>query len=360
LENAANASAVLTQTAIHPAILHSLSIRLQAMNDGEAEIVLGRLQQLAQHIDRQRHRIQTQNALKSAMQTAATSSPHPHHPPPSTGAPSQPFRNSTAVASAPGAAGSPMRQGMPSADSPMPALGSISSVDSGSTSNTTSPTISPAVGAQSGPPSPAMRVGLHSHPLSLLQKDSVGHPTHPHHPPLHPPAHTGSPSHGAVANPYAKPNLQTVLRMPPPPPPSSSSTHAPFIAPPPPSLIRGVSEDAGNIPAGLQMLIQALPGTTTAQGGKGGKQTPGKAEAATQSTVLPASLVAASSASSSSAASSASTAAGSPDSDLKRARHDAATMTGTYGGLARYAKAALTEGLLGLPPPASLQRASSF
>ena len=242
LESAAEASALLTHTAIHPAILHSLSIRLQAMNDTEAEIVLQRLQRLAQHIENQnnQHKAHQQTVLQR-MQAATQRNTSPWN------------------SSGPG--------GTAPLSPTMPNLASISSTDTNDTSNTTSPTISPAVRCITpyGPPTEISLLKghtLHEHDAPGSGSSSVG-VVNPFFrdqtavgPPLHPPSASGqsplysnastqSDSH-RLSGPAGRSDLS-----------SNESDRSN-----PPSLVRSGSENTTNIPLGLMMLIQALPGTS--------------------------------------------------------------------------------------------------
>jgi hypothetical protein len=226
--------------------------------------------------------------------------------------PRPPYNNggTNSASSAASSAGS----GLP--PSPMPALSSSSSVDSADTSNTTSPTISPHVRALSpsasgGPGSPSL--GVHAgHP------GIVGKPTPPNsassaggksvllhnpggvgsHPPLHPHSYGGVGAGSTAAPPSANPYAQMLLagrqagnssgnttyanklagngsqsrntgvqhnggnpssspkRKVPPPNSSSNSSSNPSVPP----YIRSHSEDS-DVPIGLMMLIEALPGS---------------------------------------------------------------------------------------------------
>ena len=310
LEHAAVASSLLTQSAIHPAILHSLSVRLQAMSDAEADIVLGRLSQIASHLQhsqsqtsRKQQQLQFLQAM-SAAGAAQSQSQTQAHPGTST--------QSAAAAAASGT--------LP--PSPMPNLSSTSSVNSSNNSNTTSPTVSPAVSAQTAtaPPSPQNQLAQKPPPtppqasLTAHLRDSASHPPLHPQPTLTPYAqmllssngarmqlqqqqqqlhHQQQAQHAKDGGASAAPQPLRTSFVGATTSTSSASTTSPSgddlpqldssLAPP---LARSHSEDS-DIPMGLMMLIEALPGATTATlaggvgssgvGVGGGMATPGGA-----------------------------------------------------------------------------------
>jgi len=283
LERAALASSLATSSAIHPAILQSLSVRLQAMNEQDADIVLQRLVALVKHLETQAARgiAADQNLQKrmliQRLQHSARShserSPQPNQPrPPSSNLPS----------------------------SPVPPLSGGSSVASGeNTSNTTSPTISPAGRAitPSLPPSPALHTIMHgttsksNSPHTSNIHAHIQHPSHADHPPLHPTlphthpsAHATqsylhmlrsqhaqrSPSGDAASHDGGASSASASASSPSHPPsqlvtvasgpgPSGEACTLPSSDPTP--LMRSQSEDSNNVPAGLMLLIEALPGS---------------------------------------------------------------------------------------------------
>lgn len=281
LESAASA---LTHTSIHPAILHSLSIRLQAMNDREAEIVLKRLQNLAHHIDQQKAR-QQENGNQQQQQTQQTTSFQPQQLQPqhehilrrsmyhsSVSGPSSSSSSKSLYSPVSLGSSSSLPPGSPSL---MPSLASISSIDSsGNTSNTTSPTISPAVRARTPPktPSPTRGGNIHAGGSGGSNAAPTRSTQHlpPHHPPLHPPTqHANAPGNTSLSHtvPTSTHHPTGVDRSSFPPSTSSvavgTSTSIQLDSiPPAQSLTRGVSEDSSHIPLGLMMLIDALPGSS--------------------------------------------------------------------------------------------------